>query len=118
MKAKRQDTKLTHCVAQRHILDARPQATKRGQPNTTNRSFQSTSGNSIVEARVEETYPEGTFEALLVIAIDLCKYLQELQDALLVVEIGHLLKRLLNQLTKSFSLKRGQNLEEKGRKLQ
>lgn len=55
----------------------------------------------------QETYPEGTFEALLVVAVDWREYLQELQDALLVVEIGDLLERLLNQLTKSFSLEIG-----------
>lgn len=57
--------------------------------------------------RRQETYPEGTFEALLVVAVDWREYLQELQDALLVVEIGDLLERLLNQLTKSFSLEIG-----------
>lgn len=62
---------------------------------------------------MEETYPERTFEALLVVAVDRCKYLQELLDALLIVEIGHLLERLLNQLAKSFSLKRGENWEGK-----
>lgn len=55
----------------------------------------------------QETYPEGTFEALLVIAVDWREYLQELQDALLVVEIGDLFERLLNQLTKSFRLEIG-----------
>lgn len=59
-----------------------------------------------MEARSEETYPEGTFEALLVIAVDWCQYLEELQDALLIVEVGYLLKRLLNQFTQSFSLGR------------
>lgn len=57
---------------------------------------------------MEETYPEGTFEALLVIAVDRCEDLQKLQDALLIVEIGYLLECLLNQLSKSFSLKRGE----------
>lgn len=66
---------------------------------------------------MEETYPEGTFEALLVVAVDWCKYFQELQDALLIIEIGYLLERLLNQLTKSFGLKTGENWEEKQRKL-
>lgn len=66
---------------------------------------------------MEETYPEGTFEALLVVAVNWCKYLQELQDALLIVEVGYLLKRLLNQLTKSFSLKRGENWEGKRKKI-
>lgn len=60
-------------------------------------------------AGLEETYPQGTFEALLVVAVDWYKYFQELQDALLIVEIGYLLERLLNQLTKSFSLERGEN---------
>lgn len=55
----------------------------------------------------QETYPEGTFEALLVIAVDWREYLQELQDALLVVEIGDLFERLLNQLTKSLRLEIG-----------
>lgn len=63
-----------------------------------------------------KTYPEGAFEALLVIAVDWCKYLQELQDALLIVEIGYLLERLLNQLTKSFCLKRNKKGERKGSK--
>lgn len=70
-----------------------------------------------VEARVEETYPEGTFEALLVIAVDRCKYLQELQDALLIVEIGYLFERLLNQLTESFSLEREEKGEGRGKKI-
>lgn len=59
---------------------------------------------------MEETYPKGTFETLLVIAVDWCKYFQELQDALLIVEIGYLLECLLNQLTKGFSLEK----EEEG----
>lgn len=63
---------------------------------------------------MEETYPKGTFEALLVIAVDWRQYLQELQDALLIVEIGHLLKRLLNQFTQSFSLGREEKGEVKG----
>lgn len=55
---------------------------------------------------MDQTYPEGTFEALLVIAVDWCKCLQELQNALLIIEIGYLLERLLNQLTKIFCLER------------
>lgn len=78
---------------------ARHDATKRGQPNTTTTSLQ----GKLEERRI--TYPKGTFEALLVVAVDWCYYLQELQDALLIVQIGYLLKRLLNQLTKSFSLR-------------
>lgn len=38
-----------------------------------------------LDARQEETYPQGTFEALLVITVDRSKNLQELQDALLVI---------------------------------
>lgn len=38
-----------------------------------------------LDATQEETYPQGTFEALLVITVDRCKNLQELQDALLVI---------------------------------
>lgn len=88
------------------LIHAIPDANNRGRPNTTNQSFHGISGQGKVEARIKETYPEGTFEALLIIAVDWSKYLQELQDALLVVEIGYLLKRLLDQLTESFSLKR------------
>ena len=53
---------------------------------------------------MEETYPKGTSEELLVEAVDWRQYLQELQDALFVIEIGYLLKRLLNQFTESFGL--------------
>lgn len=38
-----------------------------------------------LDATQEETYPQGTFEALLVITVERCKNLQELQDALLVI---------------------------------
>lgn len=53
-----------------------------------------------------KAYPKGTFKALLVIAVHWGEYLQKPQDALLIVEVGHLFKRLLNQLTKSLGLER------------
>lgn len=71
----------------------------------------------MAEAGVEEPYPQGTFEALLVIAVDGCKYLQKLEDALLIVEIGDLLERLLNQLAQSFSLEGEDTGEGKERKI-
>lgn len=64
---------------------------------------------SRLKRRMEKTYPKCTFKELLVVAVDWCDDLQELQCALLIVEIGNLLERLLNQLPKSFSLKRGGN---------
>lgn len=52
------------------------------------------------------TYPQGTFEALLVVAVDRRENLQELLNALLVVEVGDLFEGLLDQLAESFGLKR------------
>lgn len=63
-------------------IRAIPHATKRGQPNTAIETFQDTEQ---LDATQEETYPQGTFEALLVITVDWCENLQELQDALLVI---------------------------------
>lgn len=51
------------------------------------------------------TYPQSTFEALFVKAVDGGQDLEELVDALLVVEVGELLERLLDLLAKSLGLK-------------
>lgn len=74
-------------------MSAVPDAAKGGQANTA------------VEGG-KPTYPQGTFEALLVIAVNRCKNLQELLNALLVIEVGHLFESLLDQLAQSFGLKR------------
>lgn len=55
---------------------------------------------------MEETYPKGAFETLLVIATDRCKDIQELEDALLIVEISYLLECLLDQFTECLRLQR------------
>lgn len=49
-------------------------------------------------------YPQSTFEALFVEAIDRREYLKELVDALLIIEVSKLLKGLLDLLTKSLCL--------------
>lgn len=49
-------------------------------------------------------YPQSTFEALFVKAIDGREYLKELVDALLIVKVGKLLKGLLDLLPKSLRL--------------
>lgn len=49
-------------------------------------------------------YPQSTFEALLVKAVDGRQYLKELVDALLIVEVSKLLKGLLNLLPESLRL--------------
>ncbi len=49
-------------------------------------------------------YPQSTFEALFVEAVDGREYLKELVDALLIIEVSELLKGLLNLLTKSLGL--------------
>lgn len=50
-------------------------------------------------------YPQSTFEALFVEAVDGRDYLKELVDALLIIEVGKLLKGLLDLLTKSLRLR-------------
>lgn len=53
-----------------------------------------------------ETHPQRAFEELLIVAANRSQNLQELQHALLVVQVSYLLKRLLDQLPKSFGLRR------------
>lgn len=81
-------------------IHAKPDATKRGRPNTEKQR----SLRAAWQSETDSTYPKGTFEELLVIAVNWCKYLQELQDALLIIKVGYLLKCLLNQFSKRFSL--------------
>lgn len=50
-------------------------------------------------------YPQSTFEALFVEAVDGRDYLKELVDALLIIEVSKLLKGLLDLLTKSLRLR-------------
>lgn len=49
-------------------------------------------------------YPQSTFEALLVKTVNRGDYLKELVDALLVVEVGELLKGLLDLLPQRLCL--------------
>lgn len=49
-------------------------------------------------------YPQSTFEALLVKTINWGDYLEELVDALLVVEVGELLEGLLDLLPQCLCL--------------
>lgn len=49
-------------------------------------------------------YPQSTFEALFVKAVDGREYLKELVDALLIIEVSELLEGLLDLLTKSLRL--------------
>lgn len=62
-------------------------------------------GVNLTQGTRGPTHPEGTFEALLVVAADGCQDLEELEDALLVIEVGHLLECLLDQFTKRLGLK-------------
>ena len=66
------------------------------------------------EVTRRETYPQRAFEALLVVAVDGGQDLQELHDALLVVEVGHLLEGLLDQLTKGLGLRRREEEKKRG----
>lgn len=59
-------------------------------------------------------YPQSTFEALLVEAVDGREYLKELVDALLIVEVSKLLKGLLDLLTKSLRLIEREQKKNKG----
>lgn len=77
-----------------------PRVTRRGQPHSSKTSTRA----RVAEAEGRETYPEGAFETLLVIATDRCKDIQELEDALLIVEISYLLECLLNQFTECLRL--------------
>lgn len=52
-------------------------------------------------------YPQSTFEALFVEAVDGREYLKELVNALLIIEVSELLKGLLDLLTKSLRLIEG-----------
>ncbi len=51
------------------------------------------------------SYPQSTSKALFVESVDGCQDLKELQDALLVVQAGELLKRLLDLFPQRFGLK-------------
>lgn len=88
-------------------MSAVPDATKGGQANT--------AAEEPAEAgRGKPAYPQGAFEALLVVAVNRRQDLQELLNALLVVEVGHLLEGLLDQLAESFGLEKE---KERGRKI-
>ena len=50
------------------------------------------------------SYPQSTFEALFVEAVDGREDLKELVDALLIIEVSELLKGLLDLLTESLRL--------------
>lgn len=82
-----------------------PRVTRRGQPHTS---------KTLTRVERRETYPEGTFETLLVIATDRCKDIQELEDALLIIEISYLLECLLNQFTECLSLQKRREKLNKG----
>lgn len=49
-------------------------------------------------------YPQSTFEALFVKAVDGRDYFKELVDALLIIEVSKLLESLLDLLSKSLRL--------------
>lgn len=61
------------------------------------------------------SYPQSTFEALLVEAVDGREYLKELVDALLIIEVSKLFKGLLDLLTKSLCLIERRGEREKQR---
>lgn len=94
-------------------MSAIPDATRGGQANTAVQESHTRSG---ADARETKTYPQGTFEALLVVAVNRRKNLQELLNALLVVEVGHLFEGLLNQLAESFGLRRRRKCGERNLK--
>lgn len=49
-------------------------------------------------------YPQSTFEALFVKAVNRRNYLKELVDALLIIEVSKLLESLLDLFSKSLRL--------------
>ena len=60
---------------------------------------------------VISTHAQGAFEALLVEAVDGGQDLEELVDALLVIQVGELLEGLLDQLPEGLSLRRERERE-------
>lgn len=61
-------------------------------------------------------YPQSTFEALLVKTVNWGDDLEELVDALLVVEVGKLLEGLLDLLPQSLCLETVMRERERGKK--
>lgn len=58
-------------------------------------------------------YPQSTFEALFVKAVDGRDYFKELVDALLIIEVSKLLESLLDLLSKSLRLADTRGKEKK-----
>lgn len=57
-------------------------------------------------SNLNSTHPESTFKTLLIKSVYRRQDLKELEHTLLVVQIGKLLKCLLDQFPQGFSLKR------------
>ena len=52
-----------------------------------------------------DAYPQSTFKTFLVKSVDRRKNLEELEDALRIVEVGNLFEGLLDQLPQCFCLR-------------
>lgn len=62
-------------------------------------------------------YPQSTFEALFIEAVDGRDYFKELVDALLIIEVSKLLESLLDLLSKSLRLADMRGKEKKVKSL-